>query len=280
YYYGVLWNKLYRKEIIDRYAVKMDEELSFCEDFVFNLEYLLHTKSIMPLAIPIYYYVKTEGSLVAKNMNLPHIVKMKTSIYEYYDQFFMKILSEEEYSAERMNIARFFISAANDDMNIALLPSTKKLGEEKVQAYYHEEGKPTLLELSYYLRKYMERYLNDVALLHNLDRKDIWVFYTIYRTNALHSIKEIEDFTSLSHTAVMLSLQKLFASGYIKLQLDQIPIDITITSRADKIIKDIEKACHEAEEECLKGFEQKDKLAEELNEFYKKLKDSLPKEEI
>ena len=67
YYYGVLWNKLYKKSIIDTYQLKMDASLSWSEDFIFNLEYLLHVEHVAPLQLPIYYYVRTEGLLVSQS---------------------------------------------------------------------------------------------------------------------------------------------------------------------------------------------------------------------
>ena len=81
YYYGVLWNKLYKKSIIDTYHLKMDASLSWSEDFIFNLEYLLHVKKVAPLQLPIYYYVKTEGSLVSQSrFDIRNIVDMKLSV--------------------------------------------------------------------------------------------------------------------------------------------------------------------------------------------------------
>ena len=77
FYYGVLWNKLYKREIIEKYHLKMDESVSWCEDFLFNLEYLLHTKRIAALQVPIYYYMKTEGSLATQGINLSKTIKMK-----------------------------------------------------------------------------------------------------------------------------------------------------------------------------------------------------------
>ena len=38
FYYGVLWNKLYRREIVEAHHLRMDPEISWCEDFMFNLE--------------------------------------------------------------------------------------------------------------------------------------------------------------------------------------------------------------------------------------------------
>ena len=44
FYYGVIWNKLYKREIIEAKKLKMDTELNWCEDFMFNLEYILHAE--------------------------------------------------------------------------------------------------------------------------------------------------------------------------------------------------------------------------------------------
>lgn len=33
FYYGVLWNKLYRREIVERHHLRMNPEISWCEDF-------------------------------------------------------------------------------------------------------------------------------------------------------------------------------------------------------------------------------------------------------
>lgn len=35
FYYGVLWNKMYRRSIIEEYHIRMDTSISWCEDFLF-----------------------------------------------------------------------------------------------------------------------------------------------------------------------------------------------------------------------------------------------------
>lgn len=40
FYYGVLWNKLYRRKLISEHHLCMNVEISWCEDFMFNLEYI------------------------------------------------------------------------------------------------------------------------------------------------------------------------------------------------------------------------------------------------
>ena len=277
FYYGVLWNKLYRKSIIDEHHIKMDKDLSFCEDFVFNLEYLLHCKTITPLQIPVYYYVKTDGSLVAQNLNIPNIIKMKTNIYAYYNNFFKNILDEKAYASERMNIARFFISGASDDFALPIDPTTKKLGQENIQVYYEDNGTPTVIELSYYLRKAYEKYVQPVALKYSLDMKDIFLFYAIYKAGKITSQKELEDFTNLSLPTIIVSLQKLTSKGYIKFHLDKYPIEITTSNKAKQLQKDTLLAIQDTHRLCFRGFTQEE---EEISmnymaRVYKNLKDNL-----
>ena len=37
FYYGVLWNKFYKRSIITEHRLRMDQSISWCEDFMFNL---------------------------------------------------------------------------------------------------------------------------------------------------------------------------------------------------------------------------------------------------
>ena len=38
FYYGVLWNKLYKRSIIEEHQLRMDSSVSWCEDFMFNFD--------------------------------------------------------------------------------------------------------------------------------------------------------------------------------------------------------------------------------------------------
>lgn len=44
YYYGVLWNKLFRTDIVRLEKIACPDDLEWCEDTSFNLSYLAHTK--------------------------------------------------------------------------------------------------------------------------------------------------------------------------------------------------------------------------------------------
>lgn len=96
FYYGVLWNKLYRRDIIVEHRLSMNPDISWCEDFLFNLEYIRYAKRFFALQVPIYYYVKTKGSLVSQGMNISKTVRTKLMLFEYYNQFYKAVLDEAE----------------------------------------------------------------------------------------------------------------------------------------------------------------------------------------
>ena len=47
FYYGVLWNKLYRTALIRDNGVLCREELNWSEDFLFNLEYIHYASPLL-----------------------------------------------------------------------------------------------------------------------------------------------------------------------------------------------------------------------------------------
>lgn len=64
YYYGVIWNKLYKASIIRKNHLHFQEKLNLGEDFAFNMQYLRFAKrvSTLPKRLYIYNYINT-GSL-------------------------------------------------------------------------------------------------------------------------------------------------------------------------------------------------------------------------
>lgn len=55
-YYGVLWNKLYRRSVIEEHQIRMNPELRWCEDFLFNLSYIRYAERFTAIQTPVYYY--------------------------------------------------------------------------------------------------------------------------------------------------------------------------------------------------------------------------------
>ena len=218
FYYGVLWNKLYRREIVERHHLRMNPEISWCEDFMFNLEYIRYAASFQALPIPIYYYVKTKGSLANQNLTISNTVKMKLTVFEYYQRFFKTVLDEEEYEKCRLKVYRFLLDAAKDGSVVPLpLPNSRKLGEERVQASPDTLREDGPLYDAFRERKLLERYLETAALKHDLPLQDARVLLFLQSLHFQPTRRELMDLTALSRRTLSVSLQRLTARGLIRL---------------------------------------------------------------
>ena len=132
FYYGVLWNKLFRRELVEKYHLYMDTGISWCEDFMFNLEYIRQAERFYVLRSPVYYYVKTKGSLASQGMSLSKTIQMKCMVFEYYNSFYKHVLEEEEYEKNRLQVYRFLVDAARDGIvPPVIFPGSVRLGEEQ-----------------------------------------------------------------------------------------------------------------------------------------------------
>lgn len=70
FYFDVLWNKLYRRELIQRHGVRFDESLPWGEDFAFNTLYFAAAHEIEAQAEPVYDYHRGFGGLTTGYLRL------------------------------------------------------------------------------------------------------------------------------------------------------------------------------------------------------------------
>lgn len=245
YYYGVIWNKLFKRSIVEKYHLRMDTSLNWCEDFIFNMEYILHTERIAVLQVPIYYYVKTDGSLVQKGMNIASIVQMKLNVVEYYRDFYRKLYNdEEEYLWRKPAIDSFLIAYAGDDAVIPFLPGTKKLGEERVPVEFKDSLEPNVFTDHYYSGKLLDQYLETAALQSGLDLSDVKLLQYLHYSGERKDARAAADFTGLSTPKLFVSLQKLAMKEFVsyKLDADEFQIRVELTEKSGQVIKRIEDA--------------------------------------
>ena len=215
FYYGVLWNKLYKKEIIDTYHVQMDENISFSEDAIFNLQYLVHVNTISVLKNPVYYYVKTEGSLVAQNLNIENAVKMKTTVIKYYNDFYKQIMDEEEYEARKPIIYGFLVSVSTDAMSLPFVDDVKKLDTE--EKLYENGNIAHELQFDRLSDIVFDRILDAVAQANLLELNDVRILYYMYKKKDKCTMEEVSDACGINGASVALSMAKLTAMSYLKI---------------------------------------------------------------
>ena len=219
FYYGVLWNKMYRRSIIEEYHIRMDTSISWCEDFMFNLEYIRYAKVFYALHAPIYYYVKRKGSLASQGISISKTVKMKLNVFEYYNNFYKHVLEEEDYEKNRLQVYRFFIDAAGDgNVPPSILPGSKKLGDERVFVNTEILQAEGPAGDAYRKRKLLEHYLEPVALKGDLKVADVRLLLCLCEKHEWDSRRELADFAGISRTNLTSGLQRLTMKGFLKIE--------------------------------------------------------------
>lgn len=286
FYYSVLWNKLYKREIIMEHNIRMDISISWCEDFLFNLEYYLHAERFYALQAPIYYYFKRKGSLVSQSMQISKVIRTKLSLFEYYNQFYKNVYDKKDYDKRRLQVYRFLIDTANDGtVPPSILPGVKKLGKERTYAYpIVLSGEGQLFD-SYRSRKIMERYLEVIAMKYDMTMKETLLLYHISQFYQSVSRKELADFMGVSLKAITIALQKLILKNYIgvpdadsegSLDADKRTekwFTIEILEDAYPIIADIDQAIADYQHIIFEGFTDAEMM--EYQKLNQKMQDNM-----
>ncbi len=223
FYYGVLWNKLYRRDIVEKHGLRMDSAISWCEDFMFNLEYIRYVERVYVLRAPIYYYVKTKGSLVSQGNSIVQAIRMKLMVFEVYHDFFKHVLDEQEYEKKRLQVYRFLVDAAGDGVvPPAPLLGVRKLGEERSSVHPETLSGSGFLMEAYRERKLLEHYLEVAALKYDLPLDTAWLLFCLMENlkgteeGVLFSRKELSDITQLTKGRLSLAVQTAAAKGLIR----------------------------------------------------------------
>ena len=230
FYYGVLWNKLYRRDIVEKYHLRMNPQISWCEDFMFNLEYIRHAEVFYALQVPVYYYVKTKGSLASQGMSISKTIKMKLMVFEYYNNFYKHVLDEEDYEKNRLQVYRFLVDAAGDG---AVPPSffsgSKKLGEERNSVSQEVVAGEGILMDDYRDRKLLDYYLEPIAQKNNLTLGEVRLLLCLSQLRHIGTRKEIADFAGITVRSLSLLLQRLSLKNMLKCEENRTTKELKIT---------------------------------------------------
>lgn len=91
FYYSVLWNKLYRRDIILDNKITFSTEVRWAEDLVFNMGYLEHAKVFVSIPKAGYHYIQNAKSICHTQINLPSIVQNKLQVFHYYKELYTRL---------------------------------------------------------------------------------------------------------------------------------------------------------------------------------------------
>lgn len=95
-----LWNKVFRRSVIEKHRVSFDERLSMGEDFKFVLDYMIAARiyEFQILNAPLYYYIRQNShSLMSTWLDLPFEDRIKP--YQYMSDLMRnKEVAKKEYA--------------------------------------------------------------------------------------------------------------------------------------------------------------------------------------
>lgn len=71
-YYGALWNKMYKTEIVNSNNIRFDDLVDIGEDLIFNMKYIQFVHRISLINDYNYYYCQYRDDALTKNKNVWH----------------------------------------------------------------------------------------------------------------------------------------------------------------------------------------------------------------
>lgn len=267
FYYGVLWNKLYKRSIIETYRLAMDSTVSWCEDFMFNLEYVRHSRTIYALKIPVYYYVKTKGSLVSQGLSMKKTIQMKRTVFTCYNNFYKDVFDDMDYEKRKGQVYRFLFDAASDGSVSPLnIPGNYKLGNERTRVSKGvQEGEGIFFDM-YRERKLQEKLFDIVAMRNDLTTADVKLLYFLSQTHENCTLKETADILNISKRGLSLSIQRLLAKEMIALR-ETGKKEYFVTPEAENVLSELLFVLCDFEQIQYENFSPNDRvLYEKLNE--------------
>ena len=282
FYYGSLWNKLYRRDIVAEHQLSMNKEISWCEDFMFNLEYLRYARTICALQIPIYYYVKRKGSLISQSLNISKVIQMKLMVFEYYNNFYKHVLDEADYEKNRLQVYRFLIDSAKDGTILpSILSGAKKLGTERNVIYREALQEDGIFSEAYRSRKLMEHYLEPLSLKYGLAVSELCFLLYVSQSGGACSRQKLADFLNLSPRRLMAVIQKLSLKGYMKIEENRTKkgeekqLRILLQPPAQAMLPEFQTALEDYGEAMFAGFSQEE--AENYIQLSRRIKENIQK---
>ena len=136
YFYSVLWNKLYRRDILTDNDIQFVSEMRWAEDLVFNLRYIQYAERFVAIDKPGYYYVQNPQSICHTQINAATIVQNKLQVFRYYKDLYTRLGMYEEV---RPQLYKFLVDIAESTYPSG--PFKKAIDEAKAYWKEHQSEK-------------------------------------------------------------------------------------------------------------------------------------------
>ena len=82
---GYVWNRMFRKDIIDNFNIRFSENMKYSEDKLFIVQYLSKCKKVVEIYSDLYFYRLDTDSATGQNMYLNYLKIDKC----FYDEIYL-----------------------------------------------------------------------------------------------------------------------------------------------------------------------------------------------
>lgn len=112
HYQGYICSKLYKREIIEEYGIRFDEEIIYNEDRLFTLSFLSHARKGTYTTKPVYEYLLNDGNAMSNiesgnywkfETDLDAYIKMNNIIAEFGMEDLIKAVQLQTYNSYLRN---------------------------------------------------------------------------------------------------------------------------------------------------------------------------------
>ena len=136
YFYSVLWNKLYRRDILTGNDIQFVSEMRWAEDLVFNLRYIQYAERFVAIDKPGYYYVQNPQSICHTQIKPATLVQNKIQVFHYYKDLYTRL---GMYEQVRPQLYKFLVDIAESTYPSG--PFKKAIDEAKAYWKEHQSEK-------------------------------------------------------------------------------------------------------------------------------------------
>ena len=109
YFYSVLWNKLYRRDLLLAHDIRFTSEMRWAEDLVFNMQYIQYAEVFVSIGQAGYYYVQNPQSICHTQINPATLVQNKVQVFRYYKDLYTRL---GMYEQVRPQLYKFLVDIA------------------------------------------------------------------------------------------------------------------------------------------------------------------------
>ncbi len=135
YYYSVLWNKLYRRDLIAENQLSFSADVRWAEDLIFNMGYLEHARVFVSIPTAGYHYIQNPQSICHTQIDLRGIVENKVYVFQRFKALYKRLGLYEELQPQLYKFLFAFSESGvpSDSLQGALLEAMSRLNDASVQ---------------------------------------------------------------------------------------------------------------------------------------------------